>query len=114
MIIMTMALLLTNYSGAYANGNTNPNTNTNKKDWYDCVYLCIENKKSGNHKYKFDCYKFNTIEQADNYFMNYKQTTPHISKHTVIFMCKWIPNICHSYFLNKSLKNIFWKGAILK
>jgi len=93
--------------------NSNPNnSNPNKNEWYDRVYLCIERKDQIQTIGKFDCYSFESYEKADEYSKSIGYTyQDNKLRHTMVPMCKWIPNRFHSYFLNKTLKNMYWTGV---
>jgi len=92
------------------------NNNNNKIDWYNCVYYCVENKNSKNSIDRFSYYKLQTIEEANIYYnymkncnriVNYKESIN--QRHTIIYICKWIPNRFHSYYLNKKIESLFEK-----
>ena len=94
-------------------GGNNNNNKTNNT-WYDKVYLCVENSNLNYVTGNFNCYSFETYEKADEYYkknIRYICQTKNI-KHTMVPMCKWIPNRFHSYFLNKNLKNMYWSDNI--
>jgi len=93
--------------------NSSPNNNnSNKNNWYDRVYLCVEHKGNTQVIGNFHCYPFESYEKADEYSKNisYIYQDKKI-RHTMVPMCKWIPNRFHSYFLNKTLRNMYWKGV---
>ena len=96
-----------------SDNNNSDNNNSDNNNWYDYVYLCVEKKDQSQFIGKFDCYPFKTFEKADEYSKNisYIYQDKKI-RHTMIPMCKWIPNMFHSYFINKTLKNMYWKDRI--
>ncbi len=78
--------------------------------WYNRVYLCVEKSHSyGDKIVGFDCKKFNSFETADKYFQN-KYIQKDIGRHTMIPICRWIPQIFDKYILNKKLLKIYWLG----
>lgn len=88
----------------------NNNDKNNDKLLKD-VYLCLQKEGRPNSLNGFNCYKFNNIDSAKKYLKNIKPSK--IEKmHTIIQVCKWIPNICHTYILNYKLHNFFWKNDI--
>lgn len=93
----------------------NPN---NKYEWYDRVYLCYEDTNlkpatTYNPIKGFDCYRYNSFKSAD-YAWNNNRTELHKLdiRHTIIPICKWVPEIFDKYILNWQLKNIYWHGQI--
>jgi len=95
------------------NNTYGSNNNKNNNTWYDRVYLCVENKNSNYVTGSFNCYSFETYEKADYYKKNMKYIYQDKNIiHPMIPMCKWIPNRFHSYFLNKTLKNMYWSNNI--
>jgi hypothetical protein len=96
------------------NNSTNSNSNNSspkKNTWYDRVYLCVENKEHTQSIGKFHCYPFESYEKADEYSKIISIYQNNKIRHTMVPMCKWIPNRFHSYFLNKTLKNMYWTGV---
>uniref|UniRef100_A0A6C0ASY4 Uncharacterized protein n=1 Tax=viral metagenome TaxID=1070528 RepID=A0A6C0ASY4_9ZZZZ len=92
--------------------NSSPNnSNSNKNNWYDRVYLCVENKGDTQSIGKFHCYPFDSYEKADKYSKIISIYQNNKIRHTMVPMCKWIPNRFHAYFLNKTLKNMYWTGV---
>ena len=83
----------------------------NNDNWYDRVYLCIEkDKKNEKIIQGFNCYLFRDFNDADNYKKTMKMP---LDKRVVsIPMCKWIPEFLHKYYLNKNLRDIYWKQNI--
>ena len=87
---------------------------TNKQQWYDRVYLCWEdtnfNKPDTYSPIKgFNCYKYNSLERAD-YILNntlYEYKDMNI-RHTIIPVCKWVPEIFDKYLINRKLRKMYW------
>ena len=88
-------------------------TNPNKTpEWYGRVYLCYENTNSP-YCYTvingFNCYCYKSFEDANNGHSK----SPNVQvRHTMIPICKWIPNFFDRYILNWKLKNLYWGGNI--
>ena len=102
---------LTESSLIYGPDNSN-NSNPNKNSWYDCVYLCVEHNGNTQVIGNFHCYPFESYEKADEYSKNISYIyQDNKIRHTMVPMCKWIPNRFHSYFLNKTLTNMYWTGV---
>lgn len=85
-------------------------------EWYDRVYLCYEDTDLkppttyGPIK-GFKCYRYNSFENADyGWKSSYKKEDKLCVRHTMIPMCKWVPEIFDKYILNWKLKNIYWLG----
>jgi hypothetical protein len=100
-------LIYSSYNSTNSNSNNIPKKNT----WYDRVYLCVENKSDTQSIGKFHCYPFESFEKADEYSIIISIYQNNKIRHTMVPMCKWIPNRFHSYFLNKTLKNMYWTGV---
>ena len=89
-----------------------------KNNWYDRVYLCWENtnfKKPNTYEAikGFNCYRYNSFESADYAWKNHKETEQKLEvRHTMIPMCKWVPEIFDKYILNWKLRNMYWLGKI--
>ena len=89
-----------------------------KNDWYDRVYLCWEDTNFRQPTtYKpikgFNCYKYNSFEGADycwNEELKLKRKFENLNdvRHTMIPICKWVPEIFDKYILNYKLKNMYW------
>ncbi len=82
--------------------------------WYDRVYLCWENTNFDKPKTStpitgFTCYKYKSIVQADtiwNYTLSkYKDMEV---RHTVIPVCKWVPEVFDKYIINRKLRQKYW------
>lgn len=85
-------------------------------NWYNRVYLCYEdvhhNQPNDSLPIKgFNCYKYNSFKNAD-YGWNIHR--PEFNKmnirHTMIPICKWVPQIFDKYILNWKLRNMYWLG----
>jgi hypothetical protein len=87
-----------------------------KNKWYDRVYLCWEDtdfKKPNTYQAikGFNCYRYNSFENADYAWNNHKETEKKLEvRHTMIPMCKWVPEIFDKYILNWKLRNMYWLG----
>lgn len=87
-------------------------------EWYDRVYLCYENtdyKKANPYLpiKGFNCYRYDSFENADYGWNNHRETEQKLEiRHTMIPMCKWVPEIFDKYILNWKLKNMYWLGKI--
>ena len=89
----------------------------NNNNWYDRVYLCyekIEDEKPNTYFsiVGFNCYKFNSFENANKNFNLRSKFKRKNIRQTTIPICKWIPNIFDKYILNYKLKKIYWLGKI--
>jgi hypothetical protein len=91
------------------NENNNEPKKTKSK-WYNYVYLCIEKKGDNQYINGFNCYTFTDFNQADTFYK--KRFSNEKNRHTMIPVCKWIPNLLHKYYINYSLKKIIWKNNI--
>lgn len=87
-------------------------------EWYDRVYLCYEdtdlkiNLLHSNPIKGFNCYKYNSFASADsgwNYDKNIQQQLEEV-RHTMIPMCKWVPEMFDRHILNWKLRNMYWLG----
>lgn len=87
-----------------------------KNKWYNRVYLCWEDT---GHKepttYKpimgFKCYRYSSFENADYTWNKLRETEQKLGvRHTMIPMCKWVPEIFDKYILDYKLKNMYWLG----
>ena len=88
------------------------------KNWYDRVYLCYEdtNFKPPNTYSAikgFDCYQFNSFKNADIAWNTNKTELHKLDvRHTMIPMCRWVPEMFDKYILNWKLRNMYWGGHI--
>ena len=97
--------------------------NNNNNNWYDRVYLCWEDTDFRQPTtYKpikgFNCYRFNSFEGADYAWdeeLKFKRKIENLDdvRHTMIPICKWVPEIFDKYILNYKLKNMYWLGKHL-
>jgi hypothetical protein len=87
-----------------------------KNEWYDRVYLCWEDtdfkKPTTFLPIKgFKCYRYNSFASADHTWKNLRETEEKLEiRHTMIPMCKWVPEIFDKYILNWKLRNMYWLG----
>ncbi len=87
-----------------------------KNKWYDRVYLCWEDtnfKKPNTYQAikGFNCYRYNSFESADYGWRNCCETEQKLEvRHTMIPVCKWVPEIFDKYILNWKLRNMYWLG----
>ena len=85
-------------------------------EWYDRVYLCWEDtdfKKPTTYLpiKGFNCYRYNSFASADYGWRNCCETEQKLEiRHTMIPMCKWVPEIFDRYILNWKLRNMYWLG----
>ena len=86
------------------------------KEWYDRVYLCYEDtdfKKPNPYLpiKGFKCYRYSSFENADYTWNNIRETEQNLEiRHTMIPMCKWVPEMFDKYILNWKLRNMYWLG----
>lgn len=87
--------------------------------WYDRVYLCYDNNILNTNRInrgiigKFDCYRYSSFTNANNGWYNERKELHKFDlRHTMIPICKWVPQILDRYILHWKLKNIYWKGDI--
>jgi hypothetical protein len=81
-----------------------------KNNWYDRVYLCWEDtnfKQPTTYKpiKGFNCYRFNSFKSANyawNEELKFKRKIENLDdvRHTMIPICKWVPEIFDKYLLN--------------
>lgn len=96
--------------------NRNPEKNPEDNEWYDRVYLCWEdtNFKKPNTFGPikgFNCYRYNTFIGADYGWKKCHSAEEKLEvRHTMIPMCKWVPEIFDKYILNWKLRNMYWLG----
>jgi hypothetical protein len=87
----------------------------NNINWYDRVYLCYEDIEKPNTYSSirgFNCYKFDSFEKADSSSRLLLFQRNNEKRHTMIPICKWVPNLFDKYILNHKLKNKYWLGKI--
>ena len=88
------------------------------KNWYDRVYLCYEDTNFrppntyGPIK-GFDCYRYNSFKNADIGWNNKTELHKLDVRHTMIPMCKWVPEMFDKYILNLKLRKMYWVGQIV-
>jgi len=86
-----------------------------KNTYFKTIYLCIEKVSDPQYIYGFNCYTFQDLNHADKF---YRANFTDIEKkrHIIVSVSNLIPSIFHKYFINQSLKKIYWKNdiAILK
>lgn len=84
------------------------------KNWYDRVYLCYEDANfRPSNTYSlikgFDCYRYNSFENADYAWDNNRTELHKLEvRHTMIPICRWVPEIFDKYILNWKLQNMYW------
>lgn len=84
-------------------------------NWYNRVYLCYEdtNFKPPNPYgviKGFDCYRYNSFKNADIGWDNKTELHKLEVRHTMIPICRWVPEIFDKYILNWKLRNMYWLG----
>jgi hypothetical protein len=95
------------------NNEERPNPNEPNKNWFEAVYLCIENYDIKQNNIKgVSCYKFDTVEKATKYYDVKKISNPIFQniKYDILPICKFVPFIMHKpiikYKLNTTSYNI--------
>jgi hypothetical protein len=84
-------------------------------DWFNRVYLCYEDTNNSNTFSPikgFKCYRYNSFETAKlgwNHELKNKNDQQYI-RHTMIPICRWVPDIFDRYILNWKLREIYWLG----
>lgn len=92
------------------------NNKVKANEWYNRVYLCIERKDKRDYNSSiikgFKCWRYNNFHNADEAFNKVFKNINEISyvRHTMVPICKWIPQIFDKYILNWKLRNMYWKG----
>lgn len=95
---------------------TKSNGDDQNKNYYNRVYLCYEDT---GHKIPttygpiigFNCYKYNSFENADSAWEKDRTEIHNLNiRHTMIPICKWVPEIFDKYILDWKLKNTYWIG----
>jgi hypothetical protein len=97
--------------------NTGGPQEPKKNEWYDRVYLCWEDtdfKKPTTYLpiKGFNCYRFNSFEGADyawNEELECKKDLGDV-RHTMIPICKWVPERYDYFILNYKLMGMYWLG----
>ena len=92
--------------------------NKYSSNWFNRVYLCYEdvphNLPNNSLPIKgFNCYKYNSFENADIGWRWDKHITESHKmniRHTMIPICRWVPQIFDKYILNWELRNMYWLG----
>lgn len=95
-------------------GKNQPENNIN---WYDRVYLCYEDtnlrQQTTYDPIKgFNCYRYNSIRNANIGWNNKHELHKLSVKHTMIPICRWVPEIFDRHILNWKLRKIYWGGKI--
>lgn len=100
--------------GYLTSSQTFNNKPSENNEWYDRVYLCWEDTDLktpttyGPIK-GFNCYRYNSFANADYAWQNHREVEQKWDiRHTMIPMCKWVPEIFDKYILNWRLKNMYW------
>lgn len=89
------------------------------KKWSDRVYLCYEDtdfKPSSPYEAirGFNCYQYNSFENADYGWNNHREEIHKLKvRHTMISVCRWVPEMFDKYILNWKLRNMYWGGKIM-
>ena len=85
-------------------------------EWYDRVYLCWEDTDFKNPTTYlpikgFNCYRYNLFQNADYEWQRCHEKEDNLAvRHTMIPMCKWVPEFFDKYILNWKLRNMYWLG----
>jgi hypothetical protein len=105
---LTESFLLNNYIA----NSRKPEDN----EWYNRVYLCYQNTDFKNpNPYLpikgFNCYRYNSFASAD-YAWNNNLTEFHNFeiRHTMIPVCRWVPEMFDRYILKWKLRDMYWLG----
>ena len=90
--------------------------NTSSSNWFNRVYLCYEdvphNQPNNSLPIKgFNCYKYNSFANADMDMDRMKIDKMTNIRHTMIPICRWVPQMFDKYILNWELKNMYWLGS---
>lgn len=86
--------------------------------WYDRVYLCYENTRlKPPNTYApiigFHCYRYNSFYSADHaWATHHTDLHPLNVRHTMLSVCKWVPQMFDPFILQWKLKRIYWGGNI--
>ena len=88
-----------------------------KNKWYDRVYLCWEDtdfKPPTTYKpiKGFNCYRYNSFEGADYAWDEELKCKKDLGdvRHTMIPICKWVPERYDRFILNYKLMGMYWLG----
>ena len=91
-------------------------------NWYDRVYVCYENSRLNRSNNVmpnnvgpikgFDCYRYHSFKNANIGFDNKRDLYTLNVRHTMIPICRWVPEMVDNYILNWRLKNMYWGGQI--
>ena len=97
--------------------NTEEPKSPKKNDWYNRVYLCWEDtdfKPPTSYKpiKGFNCYRYNSFEGADYAWNKELNRNNYLGelRHTMIPMCKWVPERFDRIILNWKLIGMYWLG----
>jgi hypothetical protein len=94
------------------------NPDNEKSKWYDRVYLCYEDTKFTQSNRNsaiegFICYRYNSFKNADLGWRNSSASLHKLNlRHTMIPICKWVPEMFDKYILNWKLRKMYWGGKI--
>lgn len=98
--------------------NNKDSKSKSSKSLFSRVYLCYQdtNFKPPN-KYGaingFDCYRYDSFYNADYAWTNNRTELHKLEvRHTLIPICRWVPEMFDKYILNWKLRNMYWGGKI--
>ena len=96
-----------------------PNKEENPSDrYYNRVYLCYEETKNKTPTIYgsivgFNCHKYKSFQDAENQFFKDRKELHKLNiRHTIIPICKWVPEVFDKYILNWKLEKLYWLGGI--
>ena len=80
---------------------------------YDRVYLCYEDMRfkppnTYGQIIGFNCYRYNSFYSADHAWDLHRLNV----RHTMLTVCKWVPQMFDPFILHWKLKRIYWGGNI--
>ena len=117
--IISQNIMLTGYDNIKPqNVKTQDHEEYPMNRYYGPVYLCYEetdNKPPTTYGpiIGFNCYKYKSFKDADDGWYKSKHELHNLDiRHTMIPICKWVPEIFHKYILNWKLKKLYWLGGI--
>jgi hypothetical protein len=77
--------------------------NKEPEQYYGNVYLCYEETPTA------IIGKYKSIQEAKEGISEFHHLK---TRHTIIPICKWVPEIFHTYILNWKLKKMYWLGKM--
>ena len=86
--------------------------------YFNRVYLCYEetNNKTPTTYGQivgFNCHKYKSFQDADNRIFKHRKELHTLNiRHTIIPICKWVPEVFDKYILHWKLEKLYWLGGI--